>query len=100
MQLEGGFQGRPNKLVDGCSSFWVGGLFPLLEAIMTRNQYQFEKDVNQRNFEVTQYIGTCLLILAEILFKKYINDFFFDLINYSAQSLFDRGKFYDVFILF
>ena len=23
MQLEGGFQGRPNKLVDGCCSFWV-----------------------------------------------------------------------------
>jgi protein farnesyltransferase subunit beta len=31
MRLEGGFQGRPNKLVDGCYSFWVGGLFPLLQ---------------------------------------------------------------------
>ena len=30
MRLEGGFQGRPNKLVDGCYSFWVGGVFPLL----------------------------------------------------------------------
>jgi protein farnesyltransferase subunit beta len=30
MPLEGGFQGRTNKLVDGCYSFWVGGLFPLL----------------------------------------------------------------------
>nr|CAG8652593.1 303_t:CDS:10 [Entrophospora candida] len=36
MQLEGGFQGRPNKLVDGCYSFWVGALFPLIEAILTR----------------------------------------------------------------
>ncbi|KAF0520504.1 terpenoid cyclases/Protein prenyltransferase [Gigaspora margarita] len=35
IQLEGGFQGRPNKLVDGCYSFWVG---PILEAIMTRQQ--------------------------------------------------------------
>eukprot|EP00039_Didymoeca_costata_P017232 m.317528 g.317528 ORF g.317528 m.317528 type:complete len:405 (-) comp16509_c1_seq5:1380-2594(-) len=28
--LEGGFQGRSNKLVDGCYSFWVGGVFPLI----------------------------------------------------------------------
>ncbi|KAJ3058053.1 hypothetical protein HK102_010715, partial [Quaeritorhiza haematococci] len=31
MQVEGGFQGRTNKLVDGCYSFWQGGLFALLE---------------------------------------------------------------------
>lgn len=30
MQVEGGFQGRTNKLVDGCYSFWQGGLFPLV----------------------------------------------------------------------
>jgi prenyltransferase beta subunit len=30
MRFEGGFHGRPNKLVDGCYSFWVGGVFPLL----------------------------------------------------------------------
>jgi protein farnesyltransferase subunit beta len=30
MQVEGGFQGRTNKLVDGCYSFWQGGLFPLI----------------------------------------------------------------------
>jgi len=30
MAVEGGFQGRTNKLVDGCYSFWVGGCFPLL----------------------------------------------------------------------
>jgi len=36
MRLEGGFQGRTNKLVDGCYSFWQGGLFPLLHT-MYRN---------------------------------------------------------------
>ncbi|KAL7750206.1 CAAX farnesyltransferase (FTase) subunit beta [Sorochytrium milnesiophthora] len=36
MAMEGGFQGRPNKLVDGCYSFWVGGLFPLLRAARSR----------------------------------------------------------------
>ena len=30
----GGFRGRTNKLVDGCYSWWVGGLFPLLDDIM------------------------------------------------------------------
>lgn len=34
MSLEGGFQGRSNKLVDGCYSFWVGGVFPLLNGIL------------------------------------------------------------------
>lgn len=30
MAFEGGFQGRTNKLVDSCYSFWVGALFPIL----------------------------------------------------------------------
>ncbi|XP_026706127.1 protein farnesyltransferase subunit beta-like [Athene cunicularia] len=30
MCFEGGFQGRCNKLVDGCYSFWQAGLLPLL----------------------------------------------------------------------
>jgi len=30
----GGFKGRTNKLVDGCYSWWVGGLFPLLEEVI------------------------------------------------------------------
>ncbi|CAM9224600.1 unnamed protein product [Phaeothamnion confervicola] len=31
MTLEGGFQGRTNKLVDGCYSFWQGGTVALVE---------------------------------------------------------------------
>ena len=31
MRREGGFCGRTNKLVDGCYSWWVGALFPLLQ---------------------------------------------------------------------
>jgi protein farnesyltransferase subunit beta len=65
MQMEGGFQGRPNKLVDGCYSFWVGALFPLLEQIMTSRQ--FEKDAKQRNPEVMQHTGA-YQILTKILF--------------------------------
>ena len=34
MRMEGGFQGRTNKLVDGCYSFWQGGIFPLLHKML------------------------------------------------------------------
>ncbi|CAM6102076.1 unnamed protein product [Calypogeia fissa] len=33
-RVEGGFQGRTNKLVDGCYSFWQGGCFHLLQQYM------------------------------------------------------------------
>ncbi|KAL3303001.1 protein farnesyltransferase subunit beta [Colletotrichum asianum] len=31
---EGGFSGRTNKLVDGCYSHWVGGCWPLIDAVL------------------------------------------------------------------
>jgi prenyltransferase beta subunit len=30
MPVEGGFQGRTNKLVDGCYSFWQGATFAVV----------------------------------------------------------------------
>ena len=36
MAYEGGFQGRANKLVDGCYSFWQGVVFPLIHLIMSK----------------------------------------------------------------
>jgi len=30
MPLEGGFQGRTNKLVDSCYSYWMAALFPMI----------------------------------------------------------------------
>ncbi|KAJ7548772.1 hypothetical protein O6H91_07G026300 [Diphasiastrum complanatum] len=35
-KVEGGFQGRTNKLVDGCYSFWQGGIFPLIQHVIPR----------------------------------------------------------------
>ena len=35
---EGGFNGRTNKLVDGCYSHWVGGCWPLIEAALNESQ--------------------------------------------------------------
>lgn len=34
MSFEGGFQGRTNKLVDGCYSWWQGGIFSLLHSAL------------------------------------------------------------------
>jgi len=41
MRLEGGFQGRTNKLVDGCYSFWQGGVFPLIHNILSKYPSEF-----------------------------------------------------------
>jgi len=37
MEDEGGFQGRTNKLVDGCYSFWMGGIFPILSCYLQQS---------------------------------------------------------------
>nr|ARE68914.1 farnesyltransferase subunit beta [Epicauta chinensis] len=39
MRLEGGFQGRTNKLVDGCYSFWQGAAFPLIYSLMAQEDF-------------------------------------------------------------
>lgn len=39
-QVEGGFRGRTNKLVDACYSFWQGGAFAVLRLIeLKANDY-------------------------------------------------------------
>ncbi|CAN0134036.1 unnamed protein product [Scytosiphon promiscuus] len=38
MRAEGGFQGRTNKLVDGCYSFWQGGAVALLDYVRAGRQ--------------------------------------------------------------
>jgi protein farnesyltransferase subunit beta len=38
MQLEGGFSGRSNKLVDGCYSFWQGGAMAIASAQLQRKR--------------------------------------------------------------
>lgn len=34
MSYEGGFQGRTNKLVDGCYSFWQAAVFPVISELL------------------------------------------------------------------
>lgn len=38
MKFEGGFQGRTNKLVDACYSFWQAGMFPIIHSVLMKEQ--------------------------------------------------------------
>ncbi|KAI8646937.1 terpenoid cyclases/protein prenyltransferase alpha-alpha toroid [Parasitella parasitica] len=53
MGLEGGFQGRTNKLVDGCYSFWGAGDFPIIQAHLNGEDYLFDREALQ------EYILIC-----------------------------------------
>ncbi|KAJ1733083.1 CAAX farnesyltransferase (FTase) subunit beta [Coemansia biformis] len=51
LAFEGGFNGRTNKLVDGCYAYWVGGAFTLLQKALGRSQrdgYLYERAALQR----------------------------------------------------
>lgn len=52
MRYEGGFQGRTNKLVDGCYSFWQGGAFPLIHATLTQ---EGDDAINMNSWLFDQY---------------------------------------------
>ncbi|KAJ8045286.1 Protein farnesyltransferase subunit beta [Holothuria leucospilota] len=61
MRFEGGFQGRTNKLVDGCYSFWQAGAFPVVHGILSKqhdpaldtSSWMFNEDALQ------EYILVC-----------------------------------------
>ncbi|EMS18134.1 Farnesyltransferase subunit beta [Rhodotorula toruloides] len=51
MPIEGGgFRGRTNKLVDGCYSWWCGGLFPIVDSLLaeTDDEPQPERELFDR----------------------------------------------------
>ena len=55
MSYSGGFQGRTHKLVDGCYSFWVGALFPMLQFILQKkNYYLLSKKNNHQTQQQSQ----------------------------------------------
>jgi len=51
MRFEGGFQGRTNKLVDSCYSFWQGGLFPVIHSVL---QMHGDENISQENWMFNQ----------------------------------------------
>ncbi|NXJ09388.1 FNTB farnesyltransferase, partial [Odontophorus gujanensis] len=72
MRFEGGFQGRCNKLVDGCYSFWQAGLLPLLhralhaqgDAALSMSRWMFDQSALQ------EYILLCCQCPAGGLLDK------------------------------
>ena len=45
MRYEGGFQGRANKLVDSCYTFWQGASYPLLCEIFRLSSSKFSEQI-------------------------------------------------------
>lgn len=46
MRFEGGFQGRTNKLVDGCYSFWQGALVQVVQMLIEKNSCEDGYTIN------------------------------------------------------
>ncbi|KAJ3302960.1 hypothetical protein HDV03_004412 [Kappamyces sp. JEL0829] len=53
MEVEGGFQGRTNKLVDGCYSFWQG-----CSAVLIESYFKTKVEIFNRN-RLAEYIYKC-----------------------------------------
>ena len=59
MRLEGGFQGRTNKLVDGCYSFWQGGTVALLPRSGSATESYHPEHVLMDTRRLQRYILRC-----------------------------------------
>ncbi|XP_063831321.1 protein farnesyltransferase subunit beta [Ostrinia nubilalis] len=59
MRVEGGFQGRTNKLVDGCYSFWQGAAFPIISAILSQGNKELIETVFFNQSALQEYITVC-----------------------------------------
>ncbi|CAG9565506.1 unnamed protein product [Danaus chrysippus] len=57
--LEGGFQGRTNKLVDACYSFWQGAIFPIISAILSQDDKEMIETVLFNQGALQEYILVC-----------------------------------------
>jgi protein farnesyltransferase subunit beta len=57
MTVEGGFQGRTNKLVDSCYSFWQGSIFNIIA--MSNQNYTYENELLYNQLALQGYILYC-----------------------------------------
>lgn len=65
LSVEGGFNGRTNKLVDGCYSFWVGALLPLL-------QYAQDTVAQQSSTSATPSLQLAIPMFHPLQLQKYL----------------------------
>jgi protein farnesyltransferase subunit beta len=64
LPLEGGFQGRTNKLVDSCYSYWQGGIFPILDQVLDEKPLFSASEMDGESWlflqkKLQQYILMC-----------------------------------------
>lgn len=55
MPIEGGYNGRTNKLVDSCYSFWIGACFPIIKKVMGIDSREILYD----NIALQAYVLVC-----------------------------------------
>lgn len=67
MRYEGGFQGRINKLVDGCYLFWQGGVFFFIYMVFVQGKYIGFRILKDYLFFVDLCI--CILIYFNMNFR-------------------------------
>ncbi|PIO77850.1 prenyltransferase and squalene oxidase repeat-containing domain protein, partial [Teladorsagia circumcincta] len=89
MPFEGGFQGRTNKLVDGCYSFWQAANFPLIDGEMAREgRLPTEGLFDARMLE--EYILLCCQVCVPLPLN-YLKSFY--VISFCTQD--EAGGFRD-----
>ncbi|BGP50200.1 CAAX farnesyltransferase (FTase) subunit beta [Rhodotorula kratochvilovae] len=65
MPIEGGgFRGRTNKLVDGCYSWWCGGLFPIVESLLSEGDAD-DKEAEQRELYDRKGLQQYVVLVAQ-----------------------------------
>lgn len=67
MRYEGGFQGRTNKLVDGCYSFWQAATIPIVQALIKRNGVSCHRCTN--SFRCTNCLQFTEPLLGDLIEK-------------------------------
>ena len=58
MSIEGGFNGRTNKLVDSCYSFWQGSIFNML-MMFDKDKYTYNKEQLFNQEALQAYVLFC-----------------------------------------
>lgn len=72
LPLEGGFQGRTNKLVDSCYSFWQGAIFPLIDLIESGILTENDNNNNTKNKSESSKNGDGSWLFRQEALQEYI----------------------------
>jgi protein farnesyltransferase subunit beta len=91
MKFEGGFQGRTNKLVDSCYSFWQGGMFPIIHSILAKESTYLQENKNwlfEREMLQSYILICCQLKVGGLIDKPGKNrDYYHTCYSLSGLSV-------------